>query len=434
MGERCCFVCGNTLTWQRSTRRYCANACRQSAYRRRRAPRVWHRRAVRARTHSPPVSRPAVSLAHAVVRPIALSDARQVIEQREPMCGGATLAYGLFLGHTLASVVVCGIHPASNLSPRYHQTIALLRGVTLPWAPRNCSSKLIRRAMDLLSAASYTRVIAFSDSTLGERGVIYRAAGFQPIGASRGGRRVQVHFQGRVLSERGARRLFGTSSAPKLAALGLKVETVPRRLRWVARPRSAPPAAAVRRSRGLMRSSKRCSSRSAALCSQLWRPGRLPASQARSSSRRTASIVIPRRWGRRVPLPVLRPSGDRGADANDFYHQRGGFARQARATFGSTYSYSYGCGGSAGGGAGVGGLGAATGGASGGSSGSRGIRRNGVIAGYRRGMIAGNGAIGTFFLALLRPTAWSLPLNFPTLIGSRPAAIRCAAVRRNLCQ
>jgi hypothetical protein len=247
MARGLCFVCGNALVCQRSTRRYCANACRQSAYRRRRSPRVWHRRAGRVRL--PPVSREAVSLAHAAVRPIPLADARQVIEQQEPMCGVATLAYGLFLGQALASVVVFGVHPASNLSPRYGQTIALLRGVTLPWAPANCGSKLIRGAMKLLPAP-YTCVTAFSDSTLGERGAIYRATGFQPIGASRGGRRVRVHYQGRVLSERSARRLFGTSSAPKLAALGLKVETVPRRLRWVAaaaggaaragaRPRSA---------------------------------------------------------------------------------------------------------------------------------------------------------------------------------------------------
>jgi hypothetical protein len=47
-------------------------------------------------------------------------------------------------------------------------------------------------------------------------------------------------LRGRVLSERSARRLFGTSSVPKLAALGLKVETVPRRFRYVlARPTAA---------------------------------------------------------------------------------------------------------------------------------------------------------------------------------------------------
>jgi hypothetical protein len=167
------------------------------------------------------------------VRSIPLREARHIIEQKEPMCAAGTLAYGLFLGNALASVVVFGVHPVGNLSERYGNSLTLLRGHTLPWAPRNCGSKLIRRAMGQLPAR-YTSVTAFSDSTLGENGVIYRAAGFACIGASRGGRRVLVHYQGRVLSERAARRQFGTSSAPKLAALGLKVETVARRSRWIA--------------------------------------------------------------------------------------------------------------------------------------------------------------------------------------------------------
>jgi hypothetical protein len=77
-------------------------------------------------------------------------------------------------------------------------------------------------------------VTAFSDSTLGERGVIYQAAGFLPVGASRGGRRVLVRYQGQWLSERSARARFGTGSAQQLAKLGFKVETMPRRQRWFA--------------------------------------------------------------------------------------------------------------------------------------------------------------------------------------------------------
>jgi hypothetical protein len=233
MGERSCFVCGTTLVCQRSTRRFCANACRQSAYRRRAAPRVRQRRGV-SRLRVPHGERRTVSLADAVVRPISLRQARRIVEQYEPMCAIAIHAYGLFIAGALASVVVFGAHPAGNLSPRHAGRIALLRGATLPWAPRNCGSKLIRRAMALLPAR-YTAVTAFSDPTLGENGTIYRAAGFRCIGPSSGGRRVLVHYQGRVLSERAARSRFGTS-ATRLAALGLKVETVPRRERWVAVP------------------------------------------------------------------------------------------------------------------------------------------------------------------------------------------------------
>jgi hypothetical protein len=83
-----------------------------------------------ARCH---VTRPTVSLAQAVVRPVPLRQARQMIERCEPMCGVATFAYGLFIGNALASVVVFGVHPAANLR-RCEQGICLLRGVTLPWA------------------------------------------------------------------------------------------------------------------------------------------------------------------------------------------------------------------------------------------------------------------------------------------------------------
>ena len=50
---------------------------------------------------------------------------------------------------------------------------------------------MIRAAMKLLPP-HYKVITAFSDITLGERGVIYRAASFLPAGASRGGRRVLI--------------------------------------------------------------------------------------------------------------------------------------------------------------------------------------------------------------------------------------------------
>jgi hypothetical protein len=177
-----------------------------------------------------------MNLSQSVVRAIPLREARLVIEQREPWCASPKFAFGLFIGEALASVVVFAEHPASNVSPGYQNTAALLRGTTLPWAPKNCGSKLIRTAMRMLPA-SYEKLVAYADSTVGETGTIYKAAGLQPLGPSRGSRRILVHHQGRVLSERTARRRFGTVSAPKLARLGLRVETVPRRSRWVAKLR-----------------------------------------------------------------------------------------------------------------------------------------------------------------------------------------------------
>jgi hypothetical protein len=55
---------------------------------------------------------------------------------------------------------------------------------------------------------------------------IYKAAGFLPSPGANGGRRALVRLRGVYLSERSARARFGTSSARKLAKLGLRVETV----------------------------------------------------------------------------------------------------------------------------------------------------------------------------------------------------------------
>jgi hypothetical protein len=60
--------------------------------------------------------RETTSLATAVVRPIPLAEARKVAEQYEPFCCTVgAVAYGLFLGPALASVVVFGPPAGKNL-------------------------------------------------------------------------------------------------------------------------------------------------------------------------------------------------------------------------------------------------------------------------------------------------------------------------------
>jgi hypothetical protein len=179
----------------------------------------------------------AVSLASATVRPICWNDAKRIITLYEPMPGvvSSGLAYGLFIDGVIAGAVVFGPDPAANLWRRFDgQAIALLRGACAPWAPRNAGSMLVRGAMRLLPP-QYKIVTAFSDATLGERGVIYKAAGFHAVGVmTPGGRRVLVRYGGQWLSERSARQRFGTSSGRQLARLGYRVETVPRRSRYFA--------------------------------------------------------------------------------------------------------------------------------------------------------------------------------------------------------
>jgi hypothetical protein len=162
------------------------------------------------------------ALTKATVRLITWRDAKEIISLYEPMPAVSSLAYGLFIGDHLAAAVVFCPDPSANLQDHYNgSTIALLRGACAPRAPRNAASKLIRAAMRLLPK-QYKVVTAFADATVGERG------------GSKGGRRVLIRYQGRWLSERSARRRFGTSSASKLARLGFRVETVPRRERWFA--------------------------------------------------------------------------------------------------------------------------------------------------------------------------------------------------------
>jgi hypothetical protein len=196
-------------------------------------PAVAHQYAIRQRLAVDPPAAVCLDIRAAQVRPISWQAAAAIITCYEPMPAVAPLTFGLFLGPALAAAVAYGPDYAANLRASDASVIALLRGACAPWAPRNCASALIRRSMRLLPP-EYKVVTAFSDRSLGERGVIYRAAGFICAGASRGGRRVLIHYQGKVLSERSARRKFGTSSATQLAALGLKVETVPRRLRYFA--------------------------------------------------------------------------------------------------------------------------------------------------------------------------------------------------------
>jgi hypothetical protein len=210
-----CLICGDCAAAQRTSRRFCSGRCRMVAFRQRRSGLVRHRRIVPAMAAQYVArqqlaaqqdslelsSKPAaVSLAAAEVRPIPLIQARRFVAQFESAAVPAQLAYGLFVGAGLASVVICGGDYTSNLAPwrRYGfvgKIIALLRGATAAWAPRNAASKLIRGAMRLLPK-EYTVVTALTDATVGERGAIYRAAGFVPSASAKGGRRVLVRFRG----------------------------------------------------------------------------------------------------------------------------------------------------------------------------------------------------------------------------------------------
>ena len=139
--------------------------------------------------------------------------------RRHPHC------FGIFFDGHLGGAVVYGPEYGENLGvwDRYGFTgkiIALKRGACLHWAHPHAASKLIRRSMDLLPER-YEVVTATVDAAAGEIGTIYQACGFHYVGVmSKGGR---AHIRRRrhaSLSERNARRRFGTGGWKALAALG----------------------------------------------------------------------------------------------------------------------------------------------------------------------------------------------------------------------
>jgi hypothetical protein len=92
------------------------------------------------------------------VRPISREAAARVITLFEPMPAIVTHCFGLFFGDTLAGAVVYGPEYGHNLRPATGN-IGLLRGASLPQAPRNSGSRLIhprRHRKTWQSSASVT--------------------------------------------------------------------------------------------------------------------------------------------------------------------------------------------------------------------------------------------------------------------------------------
>jgi hypothetical protein len=242
-----CAMCGAAVERMRSTRRYCAVACRMRAYRLRRYGPLRRRLRTPAMAHQArqgPVA-PAPDIGAAQVRPIPMTEAKAIIERREwlsNMPAVATHAFGIFFpGPSLGTercggAVVFGPEYAENRGvwSRYGyegRIIGLLRGACEPWAHPHSASKLIRGAMRLLPER-YRVVTATCDAAAGEVGTIYQACGFDFIGQMHRGGRALIHYAGEILSERQAKQRFGTEGRKRLAALGIRSHLVSGRARY----------------------------------------------------------------------------------------------------------------------------------------------------------------------------------------------------------
>jgi hypothetical protein len=182
-----------------------------------------------------------------------MTEAKAIIERHEwlgKMPAVATHAFGIFFGARCGGAVVFGPEYTENRGvwSRYGfdgKIIALLRGACEPWAPPHSASKLIRRAMRLLPE-HYRVVTATCDATAGEVGTIYQAASFDYVGQMHSGGRALIWWRGKILSERQAKRQFGTQGRKRLAALGIRSHLVPRRARYFAFRGSGREQAALR--------------------------------------------------------------------------------------------------------------------------------------------------------------------------------------------
>lgn len=80
----------------------------------------------------------------------------------------------------------------------------------------------------------YRVVTSTCDPAVGEVATLYQAAGFDYVGQMYGGTRALIVHQGRIISERHAKRRFGTCGRRALAKLGIRSDCVPHRSRYFA--------------------------------------------------------------------------------------------------------------------------------------------------------------------------------------------------------
>jgi hypothetical protein len=250
-----CQVCRRLIKHARADAKTCSPRCRQMAYRRRAGvtarcnvrhakPAIKaHQKIIREQLiiHAPEPA--ATDIKASVVREISYADAKVIIEQFEylgTMPAFALHCFGIFFGDRLGGAVVYASEPTENLGVWDRlgysgKIICLARGACAHWAHHHAASRLIRRSMRLLPGC-YQVITATVDPSAGEIGIVYQASGFDFVGTmTAGGDRLRVSDRnGQVLSDRTARRRFGSSAVNDLLQAGLHVEQCVRKGRYFA--------------------------------------------------------------------------------------------------------------------------------------------------------------------------------------------------------
>jgi hypothetical protein len=209
-----CVYCRGPLAAIRNTRKYCRQTCRELSYRQRKAL-------------GP------CKLRDCSVEPISRREAAPFIKRYEHLgtVGMARIFFGLRApgGRLLG---VCGFGHGAHAAGRNADAV-LERGACLPGTPRNAASYLIGRALRYCRRVlGWSTVKAYSDERFGEAGLVYKAAGFRELRPSRHGKafRYGLVWAGKVLSDRGIYRRFGSHAAARLA--GAAIVRLPARVAW----------------------------------------------------------------------------------------------------------------------------------------------------------------------------------------------------------
>ena len=157
-----------------------------------------------------------LNLKDAVIKPVTLKEAKEIIEKYEWLgCMAAinTCAFGIFFDNVCGGVVVFGPEYADNLGVWkkwgfQDKLILLNRGVCLHWTPKNTGSKLIMEAIKMLPK-KYEVITCTVDHNAGEIGTIYQACNFYYVGTM--GRKERLRF-GVVIDK----KMYGARSIRKL--------------------------------------------------------------------------------------------------------------------------------------------------------------------------------------------------------------------------
>jgi hypothetical protein len=180
----------------RVTRRFCSDACRVAVHRSRQY---------------------AQRLRSCTVGLVGRGKARALIRRHELLgtCGNAALWFGL-RGPDDRILSLVGFGHGANASGA-DADIVLERGYTRRRAPHNAASYLISRALRWgVRHLGWRRIKAYSDPRLGERGLVYKAAGFRACPPSKHGKsRYALVENGRLWSDRAIYRRHGTHAAAR---------------------------------------------------------------------------------------------------------------------------------------------------------------------------------------------------------------------------